>query len=812
MSESEEDRALSLLDFPTVRRELCDLAMSEEGRALLSRQAILRDALEVEALLDVVGAWKSLLEEGAVPPPLQFPPAAHLLAPLAKEGAVGEANELAAIGGFVGSAGRLKSYLLRALAGKRQRNQADVKLLAYAEPMPDLGQLADKILSVLEADGTVKEDKIPELKRIRRQTVALRTDISDLSARHMNENRSLWQSDVPTQKDGRTVLPLKANYRGRVEGIVHEVSGSGATLFIEPFDVVEKNNELVRLENRYRQAVLRILRELSESVREAGVPLESLFQSVAVLDALHARARYALLHRCSRAERRERGIALRMARHPLLSSSAVPIDLLLEEGTGVLIITGPNTGGKTVALKTAGLLALMNQFGMEIPAADGSALPIFDAVYADIGDEQSIANSLSTFSAHMRNIARIVDASTDRSLVLLDEIASDTDPAEGSALAMALLDRLREIGALTLATTHLGVLKNYGLTTPGVINASVSLDPATLAPTYRIVMGVPGESHALEIAERNGIEAATIARARRYVDVGSTELSRAIRELAERQREVNDRLEVLEKERRQTESERRRLTEREEELRRREIEATSGELADLGRFLTESRRTLENLVRDLKEGEVTREKTRAVKEFLRQVEQKEEEGERSLAEERRRAEESAAESAGPGRRSKEAVAGIQAPIQEGQEVLVGTQRRLGTVIRRARGNRWVVAVKTLRLTVPESELTPARASSEPSLSVSLSDITSRERPAYELDVRGMRLEEALRAVEQQVDRALLSGLAEFAIIHGMGEGVLQEGIHRYLRQRSEVGDYFFSRPEAGGFGKTIVLIGPREQR
>ncbi len=744
MSDSEAEHALSLLDFATVRRELCDLAMSEEGRALLSSQAILCSAAEVDAMLDVVGAWKSLLEEGSSPPALQFPPAAHLLPSLLKEGSVGEDNELAAIGVFAGSAGRLKSYLLRAMSTRRQRVPADARLLALAELVPDLGQLANQILAVLEPDGTVKEDKIPELKRIRRQTVALRTDISDLSAHHMNENRSLWQSDVPTQKDGRTVLPLKASYRGRVEGIVHEVSGSGATLFIEPFDVVEKNNELVRLENRYRQEVLRILRELSEAVRAAGSSLESLFQAVAVLDALSARARYALLHRCSRAERRERGIALRLARHPLLGTSAVPIDLVLEEETRILIITGPNTGGKTVALKSAGLLALMNQFGMEIPAADGSALPLFDAVYADIGDEQSIANSLSTFSAHMRNIARIVAASTSRSLVLLDEIASDTDPAEGSALAMALLDRLREVGALTVATTHLGVLKNYGLTTPGVTNASVSLDPATLAPTYRILMGVPGESHALEIAARNGIEAATIARARRYVDAGSTELTRAIRELAGRQREVNDRIEALEKERRQAETERRRLSEREEELRRREIEAKRGELADLGRFLTESRRTLENLVRDLKEGEVTREKTRAVKEFLREIELKEEEGERSLAEEQRRAEESAAASAAKGRRSKESLAGIEAPIREGQEVLVGSQRRPGTVIRRARGNRWVVAVKTLRLTVPESELTPARVSSEPSLSVALADIASRERPAYELDVRGMRLEEALR--------------------------------------------------------------------
>ena len=812
MNESDLDHALALLDFPTVRSALCDLAMSEEGRALLSSQAVLRDAHEVAAILDYVGAWKSLLEEGAAPPALQFPPAAHLLAPLMKEGAVGEAVELAAIGVFAGSAGRLKSYLLRALSARRQRSPADAKLLALAEPLPDLSQLANQILSVLDPDGTVKEDKIPELKRIRRQTLALRTDISDLSARHMNKNRSLWQSDVPTQKDGRTVLPLKANYRGRVEGIVHEVSGSGATLFIEPFDVVEKNNELVRLENRYRQEVLRILRDLSESVREAGIPLESLFRAVATLDALYARARHALLHGCTRAELRERGIALRRARHPLLGPSAVPVDLVLEEDTGVLIITGPNTGGKTVALKTAGLLALMNQFGMEIPAAEGSALPIFDAVYADIGDEQSIANSLSTFSAHMRNIARIVAASTERSLVLLDEIGSDTDPAEGAALAMALLDRLRERGALTVATTHLGVLKNYGLTTPGVTNASVSLDAATLAPTYRIVMGVPGESHALEIAERNGIEGATIAQARRYVDAGSTELSRAIRELAERQREVNDRIEALEKERRRAETEQARLSEREQELRRREIEAASGELADLGRFLTESRRTLENLVRNLKEGEVTREKTLAVKEFLREIERKEEEGERSLAEERQRAQESAVASPTPGRRSKESAAGAEAAIREGQEVLVGSQRRLGTVIRRARGNRWVVAVKTLRLTVPESELAPARASTEPSLSVALAEVVSRERPAYELDVRGMRLEEALRAVEQQVDRALLSGLAEFAIIHGMGEGILQEGIHRYLRQRSEVGDYFFSRPEAGGFGKTIVLLGPREQR
>lgn len=814
MSEADLDRSEQLLDLPAIRRELCDLAMTEEGRGLIMRQPVLRDRDEVERLLDLAGAWRALLEEGIAPPALQFPPSAHLLAPLRKEGGVAEATELASIGLYLDSAAKLKGYLQRALARKgssRGLGTPEAALSAFVEPMPDLGALAQRILAVLEPDGALREERIPALKAIRRQTLAVRSEIAELSSRHMNEDRQLWQADVPTQKDGRTVLPLKAGFKGRIDGIVHDLSGSGATLFIEPYDLVDKNNELARLDNRYRQEVLRILRELSEAVRTAGPEVEELYRAIAALDAIYVRARYAIHHRCTRPEARGEGMSLRQARHPLLGPAAVPVDIELTGEARVLIISGPNTGGKTVALKCAGLLALMHQLGMEIPVADGSSLPIFDAVHADIGDEQSIANSLSTFSAHVRNIARIMSRSTSRSLVLLDEVGSDTDPSEGAALAMALLDRLRAIGALTVATTHYGVLKNYGLATEGVVNGSVSFDETTLAPTYRLVLGVPGESHALEIAERNGIDPATVERARGYVDRGSTELSRAIRELAALRREATERVDALEEAQRHLRHEQERVAEREAALRRREIAIKEGELSDLGRYLGESRRMLENLVRSLREGELTRDKTRAVKEFLGELAGQQEEGERALAEQKRSAEEtsvtvqgSRAASGSPERSSRPAAGGR---ITEGIEVLVGTQRRLGTVIRKARGTSWVVAVKTVRLTVPESELVPAGQPSEPRLSVAIAEASPTDRPVSELDVRGMRLEEAIMTVERQLDRALLAGLAEFSIIHGMGEGILQEGIHRYLRGRAEVGDFFFARPEAGGFGKTIVLLG-----
>jgi DNA mismatch repair protein MutS2 len=521
------------------------------------------------------------------------------------------------------------------------------------------------------------------------------------------------------------------------------------------------------------------------------------------------------------------GFVLRKARHPVLGSKAVPIDVELPEGTRTLIVTGPNTGGKTVTLKTIGLLALMNQFGLGVPAAPETGFACFDSVFADIGDEQSIDQSLSTFSGHIRVIGGIVEMATDKSLVLLDELGSGTDPEEGCAVAMSLLDWFIERGCLTVLTTHHSILKNYGYSRPACLNASMDFDKASLSPTYRILMGVPGESRALEVASKNGLPAAIVGGARKYLAEERADVSELIKGLTEKHRELED----IEADRR------RRLREAKEAQRKadlsglrakqKELELRERGVSDLRKLLTESRKTLENLVRDIREGQLTPEKTRGVKDFLAalaaEVGNEEERFERLklepipesevVAGEEGEGDEARGDGHGGGHRGRSASRGVPAPrpvLAEGVQVLIGPGRKRGLAIRRAKKGYWVVETESVRLTVSEGDLVPVEDAPSAKLSVQVELAPRGEggsaRAVFELDLRGFRLAEALDAVEKQVDAAGLQGLSLFQILHGTGEGVLGRGIQDYLRNHPGVAEYHFARPEEGGYGKTIVRM------
>jgi DNA mismatch repair protein MutS2 len=640
----------------------------------------------------------------------------------------------------------------------------------------------------------------------------------------------MLQSAVPSQRDGRTVLAVKANYRGRIRGIVHEVSSTGQTIFIEPEDVVEKNNEILIEERNLASEILKALRELTARLAEGREELKIFHREVIGLECLCARARYSLTMKGCFAGGGEAGtdnhagaLILKQARHPLLGARAVPIDLAMDSVTRTVIITGPNTGGKTVALKTLGLFALMNQSGLALPAAEGTILPVFDGVYADIGDEQSIGQSLSTFSAHITNIADICARAGEKSLVLLDELGSGTDPEEGSAIAMAVLDFLIEKKTRLMITTHHGILKNYGYTREGVENASVEFDSKTLSPTYRIIMGVPGESRAVDIAGRNGLPETIIAKTRSYLDEERSDVSALISGLKEKHLELDSAVQKSRTEEIRLREERRRADLKELRLRQKEAELKQGAAGKLRSLLDESRKTLENLVREVREGELNREKTLKVKEFLnelsRTVEAENaalEEEERSLTEEHRRLNnpESPAHSGG-GAHSE--------TIEPGMEVFAGDQKRRGIVQRLDKkdtgsGKSWLVEIGALKISFPENELAPVPAVPGHAAKDSFGGIAAKNGTAWtadlagspeaqiEISLRGMRLAEALEALRRQIDAAVLSGLKEFSVIHGKGDGILQKGVHDYLRKDPVVADYYFSRPELGGFGKTEVVL------
>jgi DNA mismatch repair protein MutS2 len=733
--------SVECLEFDKVRRELAENCLSEAGAGEIAGQEILRTPDAVADRLELAVAFRQVLESTSAFPQLDFPVVSKDFLRLKKRGSVLDAEALARVGRFLLSALRLKKHILS--VSKAQ------PLLEIAALIPDLKELGREIFLMVDREGNLKEKNIPGLKRIRERMRGLQRAVERLARQYLQnaDLKTMWQGDLPTQKDGRTLLAMKANFKGRIKGIIHEVSASGATLYFEPLDVVDKNNEIVQLESDYQQEIHRVLKEVSARLTARAGEIELLIQQAALLDSIYTRADYAIRHDCTPAGCENDTIRLLEARHPLLRGKVVAVSLEMKAENRVLIITGPNTGGKTVTLKTVGLLALMNQFGMEIPVREGSALRVFDNILADIGDEQSIEQSLSTFSAHIRNIARMIRSSSERSLVLFDELGAGTDPEEGVAIAMSLLDDFILKGCFTFATTHHGILKNYGYSRTGVQNASMDFDRGTLTPTFHIIMGLPGESHAMEIARRHGIPEPLIQNAESYLrdersDVGELikTLSEKERELIEAEKEHQDRAkELLEK--------RQEANLKELSLRKRELELRDQGLTDLKRFLSESRRELEQLRQQLKESPAARELEDGA-ELVARVEQ------RIVGEQEAY------------RRIENELAGeIDFELHSGMEVMIRGTGKRGVVRRKGKGDAWIVETDTLKGAFSPLELSPAPKQKQEA-QLSISQELSGGQAAYMLDVRGSRLEEAIRCLETQIDRALVAGLSEFNIIHG----------------------------------------------
>ncbi|MDR0389372.1 MAG: endonuclease MutS2 [Spirochaetaceae bacterium] len=781
------EKAYVLLEFDAIRSQAASCALSEEAAAAL-RSAVPESNAEAAALLKKrVKEFHALMNAGPGEIRQSFPSIGFLFSKLDVVGACLEIDEAYALGIFVLRAEEFRAWVLQS---------GETGIAALARELPDCQAVSREVFRILTREGAIRD--LPGLKSIRDRITRLGRERESLAARYTSgdEYRHMLQSALPSQRDGRLVLAVRANFRGRIKGIVHEVSSSGQTVFIEPEDVVEKNNEIRIEEQRLSAELRRILLELTGTIAEAAPALKALHEQVLYLEELRARSRFGFSRAYQHALDSDR-IILKQARHPLLGKDAVPVDFVMEDHTRAVIITGPNTGGKTVTLKTVGLFALMNQAGLALPAGEGTALPFFDGVYADIGDEQSISQSLSTFSAHMTNIASITKKAAASSLVLLDELGSGTDPEEGSAIAMAILDHMLEKGARVLVTTHHGILKNYGYSRTGVENASVEFDGHTLSPTYRIVMGVPGESRALDIALRNGLPAELVDGARTYLAGERSDISALITGLKHKHQELDEALRTGRDMEDRLREERRQADLKELRLRQKELDLKRGSLTSLRRFLSESRKTLENLVREVREGELTREKTLAVKDFLTELETQSALQEASLAEEEALFKEAA---------GSEEASGDFTPAP-GMEVLVGENKRRGSIVKAGKKGAWIVELGSVKMSVAREELFPAAPSREGQKTLIISsELQGAAEARMELNLRGMRLEEALEALQRQIDAASIAGLYDFAVIHGKGDGILQKGVHDFLSRQSAVAEYHFSRPELGGAGRTEVAL------
>ena len=862
-----DEKTLLQLDFFRIRAAIAGCCCSLEGQQLVESRLPLTTPAEITRLKEEASQWVTYLNSARTLPLAGWEPVAPVAEVLSVANSVLSQQELHTLATFCAITTKTAAAL------KSAASQLPLPRLAeYAQSMPDLSQPAALIGRVLDKGGQLKD--LPELREIRANIARIRREIDSAIRRYTSDSslKDVLQSDVPVLRSDRQVLAVRSGSRGRIRGIIHEVSQTGHTVYIEPEEVVRKNNELVQEEFALTAEIRRILKELTASLAPFHPDIRAALRTMIQLDAAYGSARWAVNHQAIFAADLppEGQPRLLQARHPLLGEQAVPIDLVFPTDCRVLIITGPNTGGKTVTLKTLALFTLLNQSGFPLPAAEGTALPLCSGVFADIGDEQSLDQSLSTFSGHMRNIGQMLEHSDGKSLVLLDELGSGTDPQEGGAIAMAVLDRLIQQGDLVVVTTHHGVLKNYGYTHPTCTNASAEFDETTLAPTYRIRTGIPGESRALDIARRNGLPAAIVDQATAYLEGEQADISAMITSLTQKHQEADKLSKDLKLEQRSIWEKRRKVDLKELQLRQKEQELSRQDQREGRLFLAESRRMLENLVRELREGELTKAKTQSVKQFISQLEDAIKEQDEKLEQEAELLELQTAEleatysnvpyTVSPSAKSnkkrrmknkdalaqarsqqdtesrsgKEMATSVPAPLvfQEGATVATLKGNRTGTLLRSSGKNSWLVQVGSLKLTMKEKDLRllqPLERSPAGMVEYSLVESrdsgsgetknlfpevqdrsfiqdSTRERPALELRLLGMRSEEAIKALERQLDLATMQGLHNFSVIHGKGNGVLQQAVHDYLSHYPGVQDFHFARPEEGGTGKTYVVL------
>ena len=801
-----------LLEYPQIMESVAGHAVSEEAASVIREAHPVYDGT-AEQTKGIVGAICSLIKQGDEPRSW-LPSIGFLFPKIETPGAVLDLDEVLAIGLFTERARELKNWVIKNReTGETEASgkQALFAMLGCFADSPeggasaDCGHIAAEIFKVIDREGSLRD--IPALRAIRKRINGLEKDLKSAVLKYSanDEYRRMLQSQLPSQRDGRLVLAVKANFRGRIPGIVHEVSSSGQTVFVEPLDVVEKNNDILLEKRNLDAEIQKILRELTGKIFTCGESLKKFHMTIIELECLRARARYSELTKghFAKSEGSEgQSLILKQARHPLLKK-AVPINIEMKNTIRTLIITGPNTGGKTVALKTLGLLAMMNQSALALPLEEGSILPVFDGIYADIGDEQSINQSLSTFSAHITNISAITSHATENSLVLLDELGSGTDPEEGGAIAMAILDFLIGKNSRMIITTHHGILKNYGYTRQGVENASVEFDAQTLSPTYKIINGLPGESRALDVAAANGLDSVIVNKARRYIDEEKSDISAMIRGLEQKQRELAGLEKTSALEQNRLKEEKRKADLKELRLRQKEAELKRESVGKLQQFLRESRKTLENLVRELKEGEVDREKTLKVKEFLNDLARNAEIERDALAEEERAVREQLL-------KTETQAPSFAAALAPGVEVFAGPSKQRGVIVRAGKktgdGRSWIVKTGSLKMSFHESDLIPAAPAETSPQASWAAEYGASTSAVFELKLLGMRLEEATETLRRQIEAASISGLKTFSVIHGKGSGILQKGIHDYLKKDPAVADYYFSRPELGGFGRTEVVL------
>lgn len=809
--------ALGILEFPRLLAHVAGRASSSPGAAAVRALAPRNDREWIECEHARVGAVRALATSDLGWPAEPIPDLGDALKRLRIAGLMWSALELLQGAVLLRSSRRMRETL----RDPRRPAIPLAYLTAFAQALVDLRAQEDAIGRAISDDGTVRDEASPTLRHVRRELRKAEGELVRLLEREMGKLEPHHQvSDLSvTMRNGRWVIPMRREAKGYVGGIVHDSSGTGATIFVEPPAAVEFGNRVRELEIEEQREVERVLRELTESLHPYHDAIVGAFDALVALDSLYARARYSLEANCAAVAfcAPAEGLSIVDGRHPLLlakGTAVVPFDLTLHANERTLLVSGPNTGGKTVLLKAIGLLCMMAQAGVPAPVGAMSRLPVFDDLFADVGDEQSIEASLSTFSAHLKNLGEILRSATPASLVLIDELGSGTDPAEGAALGGSILETLTVRGTLTLSTTHLGQLKLLATDVVGVVNASLQFDAVQLAPTYRLLKGVPGRSYGLSIARRLQLPEAVIARAEARLPQGERDLAVLLADVEARETVLTEREQLMTRENDKLRSRLATVSDRELKVRERERDAERTARQEARKYLLDARGQVERAIAEIRAtaaaqsefDETARAARRRIEEAAAsqgaEAEAVAQRGarDRARAEKKTRGPAGAAQAAPSGGRATRDV-----PLAEGDHVLVGTlSDKVGRILS-LRGTEARVAVGSLTVNVPLTTLSRTQATPAPTLKLTLGEFAEVE-PVREVDVRGMRVDEVDDSVLQALDAAVRNDLRELRIIHGKGTGALRARVGEMLKKDTRVTGFRLGAWNEGGAGVTVAEL------
>ena len=789
--------ALHVLEFPRVLELVAGRASSELGAARVRELAPTNLRAWIDAEHARVAAMRALVAGGWGPETL--PDLSQPLARLRVAGSMWTGLEL------LGGSTLLRSSRLTrdALSHERHPPMATATLADLTEQLVVARHAESAIDRAIDVDGMVKDEGSPTLRRVRRELRGAQGELVQLLERlvaPLEPHQRVPDMSV-TVRNSRYVIPIRREARGAVGGIVHDESATRGTLFVEPPAAVEAGNRIRELEAEEAREVERVLRELTDELRPHRDAMARALNALIELDSLFARARFAEDFCCTPCEfvSAGDGFAVREGRHPLLlarGGDVVPFDLDMAPGERTLLLSGPNTGGKTVLLKALGLLSACAQAGIPATAGPGSRIAIFDDCFADIGDEQSIQASLSTFSAHLKNLGEILASATANALVLIDELGSGTDPAEGAALGGAVLEELTRRGALTVATTHLGALKLLATEVPGIVNASLQFDEKALEPTYRLVKGIPGRSYGLSIARRLRLAPDVLARAEERLSRGERDVAALLADLEQRDAALAERERALTEQLARAESKLERLAKRERALRDAERAFERRGRQDARQYLLEARAEVERAISSLRQSAAADDAARGAR---RRVEEMAGEHARLLGELEREEGVDTPHAADEERASEPLAVGDTVEV----EILGG---RTGQVLD-LRDGEAQVAVGAVKLTVAvDAVRRTGRKHSTPEVPVpSVGHLPEVHAPS-EIDLRGMRVEEMERALMHALDTAVRADLKSVRIIHGKGTGVLRERVAEMLRSDRRIKEYRLGAWNEGGAGVTVANL------